>query len=448
MHDAEPDAGDRQSADRNPQPTVGVIGAGMSGLAVTHYLRAGGADVRTFEATDRPGGVLRSKSIAGTVLEYGPQRLRLSPTVESLIETFELDETLRTGHDGQPLFAYYDDALRPMPISRETAIETDLLSWRGKARVLLEPLTRGPRPGETVQEFLVRKFGHEAATRFMGPLYSGLYGTDAEDMFVEYSLGRALDHVGIQRSILWFVAKRLFEGVDKPPIVTFEDGLQSLPYAIYERYADRIHLNTPVTGLERTGDRFDVATDEDVYTFDEIVVTTPAPTAAELLTDVDETTAATLDRFNYNPVGVVHLESEFDGTGHGFHIIDDGFLTNGSTWNHSMLDREGVYTSFVDSNGISTGDSELDAIGERAAEEFETITGSPATVIGTAVVEPGMPAYDRSWRALDELSTPDGIAICSSYTSRAGITGRIVDGKRTAKTILSTDDAGHDPRST
>ncbi|WP_259519782.1 protoporphyrinogen oxidase [Halanaeroarchaeum sp. HSR-CO] len=418
------------------RPNVGVIGAGMSGLAATHYLTNRGADVTVFEASARPGGVVGSTTVDGRVIEFGPQRLRLSKPVETLVDEYELRDALRFGHDDQPLFAYYEGELRPMPLSVDTALRTDLLSWRGKARILAEPLTGPAKPDETVSEFLGRKFGTEAADRFMAPLYSGLYGTDPADMYVEYSLGRALEHVGIDGSILLYVAKRLLEGVETPPIVTFEDGLQTLPNAIYETHADDIHLDTPVTALERDGDGFTILTDDGGYSVDSVVVTTPAPTAASLLERIDGSVARTLDRFTYNPIGVVHLESGYDREGHGFHVIDDGFITNGSTWNHSMLDREGIYTSYVGSGDTDLLARDEKTIGEKAALEFESITGSSASPLSVEVLRPGMPAYDRSWAALDELSIPDGIAICSSYTSRAGIVGRIVDGKRTAETVL------------
>ncbi|QGN07970.1 protoporphyrinogen oxidase [Halorhabdus sp. CBA1104] len=416
--------------------TVAVVGAGMSGLALTHFLAERGADVHTFEAAAEPGGVVRSKTVDGHVLETGPQRLRLSEPVQSLVETLDLEDELRYGHDDQPLFAYHDGQLRTMPLSVREAITTDLLSWPGKARVLLEPLTRGPQPEETVDGFLTRKFGAEAARRFMGPLYSGLYGSDPDEMYVEYSLGRALDHVGIERSILLYAARKLLEGVDPPSIVTFEAGLQRLPDAISEAHADTIELNTPVTSVERAGDGYLVHTEDETHAVETVAFTTPAPTTAALLDGVDPAAADVLKQFTYNPIGVVHLRSDFDGTGHGFHIIDDGFLTDGSTWNHSMLDRDGVFTSYVGSGDADALDADPAVIGRRAAEEFETVTGEPADVLDVSILRPGMPAYDRSWAALEDLSLPDGIEIAASYTSRAGIVGRIADGRQTAASIV------------
>ncbi|MFW5905211.1 MAG: protoporphyrinogen oxidase, partial [archaeon] len=124
--------------------------------------------------------------------------------------------------------------------------------------------------------------------------------------------------------------------------------------------------------------------------------------------------------------------------GHGFHVIDEGFETNGSTWNHSMLDREGIYTSYIGSGNPQFLDADPAVVGQRAADEFERITGAEADVLDVTVVRPGMPAYDRSWTALDDVSLPDDVAICSAFTARAGVVGRIRDGKR-----IAAEMAGH-----
>ncbi|MFB6094467.1 MAG: protoporphyrinogen oxidase [Halanaeroarchaeum sp.] len=417
--------------------TVGVIGAGMSGLAVTHHLVERDVPVRTFEAAAEPGGVVRSFEVDGRVLEAGPQRLRRSKPVDDLITQLGLEDAVIEGDEEQPLYAYYDGALREMPLSVRAAIRTDLLSWRGKLRVLLEPLTAGPTPGETVEEFLTRAFGQEAATRFAGPLYSGLYGTDPDDMYVEHSLGRALETFGIDGSILLAVARRLLADGERPPIVSFERGVQTLPNAIYETHETRIALDSPVTAVEPDGDGYRIVTAGSETVVDGVVFTTPAPTTATLLASIDAEAAATVGEFNYNPIGVVHLESDFDGVGHGFHVVDEGFETTGCTWNASMLGRDGVFTAYVGSGNPSFLAADHGVIGRRAADEFETVTGAEASVLNVDVVRPGMPAYDRSWRALSDLSLPPDVEIASAFTERAGVVGRLADGRRTAARLAA-----------
>ena len=417
---------------------VGVVGAGISGLSVIHELSTADCEVVGFEARDEPGGIVRSRRINDRVVELGPQRLRLTPGIESLVEELDLREQLQFGDDDQPLYIYHGGKLRVVPLSAREAVTTDLITPLGKLRILAEPLTGPAKPGETVDAYLSRRFGTQAARRYMGPLYSGLYGTDTDEMLMEHSLGRALESTGVGRSLLVWVLRRLIEGRETPPICTFEDGLGTLTNALYEAHSEAINLSTPVERVATAGEGYELQTANGTEHVDQLVLTTPAATTAELVEGVDSELAETLSQFNYNPIAMVFLHSEFDGEGIGALVPKGGDLPiSGSTWNASFLDREGVFTCYVDPNSDPEMESRTDDdLGAMAAEAFETLTGSEATLIGVHRWEPGMPAYDRSWTAMDELSTPDGMHLCTNYVGRAGIPGRIRSATGVAKTIL------------
>ncbi|MFW6018094.1 MAG: protoporphyrinogen oxidase [Halapricum sp.] len=417
---------------------VGVIGAGISGLATTHELRERGATVDTFEASAEPGGIVRSRRVDGHVLDLGPQRLRGSTLIEGWIDEFDLREQRFEGHDDQPLFVLRDGRLRVAPLSIREAFTTDLISWRGKARILAEPLTGPPRPEETVADFFARKFGGEAERALFSPLYTGLYGARADEMLVRHSVGKALHKRGIDRSILLAVARKLLEGVDIPPIVSLEAGLQTLPEAIADRYAESIHFETPVETVREDGDGFAIVTADGTTTVDQVVVTTPAPVTADLLEPLDGNLAEVLGGLTYNPLAVVHLESNYGRQGLGCQILDgEGYETLGLTWNASMLDRDGLFTSYLGgSRSPELVEESDDRLGELAAEEFESITGFSARPLHVVRWQPGMPAYDASWNPLDTVSFPEGVHVCATYTERAGIPGRLRDATRTAKAVL------------
>ncbi|WP_247728797.1 protoporphyrinogen oxidase [Halovivax limisalsi] len=433
--------------------TVGVVGTGMSGLALVRALEQRGEEVVAFEARDEPGGVVQSRAVDGRVLELGPQRLRLTPGIRSMIDAFDLHDRLRYGADDQPIYVYHDGELKVAPLSVREAITTDLITPLGKLRMLLEPLFGPPRPGETVDEFLVRKFGRQAARRYAGPLYSGLYGTDPRNMLMEYSLGRVLEKRGVERSILLKVLESIRSDRETPPIVSFDDGIGELVAALYEAHAESIRLATPVesirpiAGNDDPGDdgegdkdtRYALETADGTERVDDVVVTTPAPTAAELLEPVDGDLAATLDRFAYNPIGMVFLDSGFGGRGLGTLVPPDAddVSISGLTWNASILERDRLYTAYIDPLSypplLEATEGEL---GQIAAREFERITGAAADVIHVHRWEPGMPAYDRTWTAMDDLELPSGIHLCASYVGRPGIPGRIRNAERLADDLV------------
>lgn len=417
---------------------VGVVGAGISGLTLVHELEKRGHDAVCFEAHAEPGGVIKSIEVGGRVLELGPQRLRLTPPVASLLEELYLRDEVVFGDDEKPLYVYHDGELYVVPLSVREAFTTDLLSWRGKARILVEPFTRGAKEGETVEEYLTRKFGVEASRRFLGPLYSGLYGTDTDEMLYEYSLGRALKKAGVGRSVLLWVLLKLLKGRDTPPVCTFGEGMGRVPGALYERHADSVRLNTPVREVVRTDvgeDSYGIVTDEGTTEVDDVVLTTPAETTADLLEKIDSDSSEAMRSLRYNPIGMVFLDSRFDGDGIGA-LAPDDLRISGVTWNASFLDRERIFTCYIDDGSYPGMDEASDStLGKVASEEFERMTGASAEPIHVHRWEPGMPAYDSSWTATEEIDLPSDVYLCSNFVERPGIPGRIRHARRIASEI-------------
>jgi len=237
------------------------------------------------------------------------------------------------------------------------------------------------------------------------------------------------------------VAKKLLRGRDPPTVFTFDDGLARLPEALYDANADAVRLSTPVRGVTETDDGYRVTTDDGATRADDVVVTTPAPSAADLLEDVTPSADA-LQRLTYNPIGVVHLRSDYDGDGIGVLVPDDADVAvSGLTWNASFLGRDGVFTCYVDPTSYpGMADASDDELGRVAAEGFERITDASAEPLNVHVWEPGMPAYDTTWDALDEVDLPDGVHLCTNYVERAGVTGRIAHARRVADSISDDSD--------
>jgi oxygen-dependent protoporphyrinogen oxidase len=419
---------------------VAVVGAGITGLALTHYLVERGVDVVTLEADDRPGGVIRSRRVGGRVVEVGPQRMRLTPALSALVEAVGLEDDLLTAPD-VPLYVYADGALREAPLNAPAFVRTDLLSRRGKLRLLAEPLTRRGCPQETAGELFTRKFGREAYRRLLGPLYGGIYGSDPAEMPATHALSGLLEREAEAGSFLRAFYDRIGGGRDAPP-VSFEDGNQQLPEALYEAHADRVELETRVTDV-RSADRpsggpdavataatdgggYVVETPTASYDADRVVVTTPAAVAADLLAGVTET-ADRLAELTYNPLAIVHLAADVDREGFGYQVaFGEDLHTLGVSWNASVFDRDGLYTAFL--GGMTEPglvEREDAAIGQIAGEEFERVTGCPAEVLGVNTRRRWFPAWDRSWDALAEFEAPPGVHLATNYTGRLGVPSRV-----------------------
>jgi protoporphyrinogen/coproporphyrinogen III oxidase len=415
---------------------IGVVGAGISGLSLGIFLDEAGVDFRILEAGERPGGVIRTTRSNGRVLEHGPQRTRVTPAVEALISRTGLDGEIIPVPPDLPLWVYSRGRLRRAPLTPGQFLRTDLFSPLEKARVLVEPLTRGPDPDESVARFLTRKFGAQAYRALLGPLFGGIFAQDPGEMYVRHALEPLLRNLGMTRSVLLRAVPSALSGREGPGAVSFRGGLQALTDALSEELGDRLRLGVAVQGLARAGGGWALRTGEGELRCDAVVLTVPAGTAGDLLEGAAPDAALRLRRLRYNDLALVHLHSDMAVEGLGYQVaFGEDLRTRGVTFNASALGRDGVQTAFLG----GSRDPELMAqpdrrIGEIAVREFRRVTGGDARVLG--VSRTWIPAWDRSWSALEGLVLPEGVHLLANYNARVGIPGRVEGGRELARRLV------------
>lgn len=412
-----------------------VVGGGISGLAAGHALQRAGAELVVLEAAPRPGGVVRSIEVEGRVLELGPQRARLTAPLRRMVAELGLEDELLTAAD-LPLYILTGGRLRRVPLSLREALTTDLLGWRDRLRALLEPLTPGLRADETAAEFFTRKLGRGTYERLVAPLYGGLYASDPADMPARHALAPTLAALGVRRSLLAAMIRGARAREGAPPC-SFPRGLQTLTDALAASLGARLRVGTPARGLERRDGRLRVRLDRGELDADRVVLACPAGAAARLLREEAPAAADRLSRLRYNPLALVHLLSDADLRGLGYQVaFDAGLATRGVTWNHAMFGRDGLYTAFLGGAAAPEVPARSDdALKALAAREFREVTGHDARAIH--VSRTSMPAWDRSWDALEGLELPRGVEVCASWAARPGITGRLVDAEALARRLSS-----------
>lgn len=419
---------------------VGVIGGGLTGLAAVQELRERGIHAIGFEATAEPGGVICSREIEGTLVEYGPQRLRAGGIVEEYLDFLDLDDTLLTADEELPIFVYADGALREVPFDVRTMLRTDLLSWRAKARLLLEPLTAPASESETVAEYFTRKLGPEAYARGIEPLLGGLYGSDPAQMPVMYALRPIIEQEQGRGILSRLAIRRLRNRGSQPPPAVPASGMQALPERLYQANEDHIHLETPVTKIEPIDPGYRLTTDRSTLEVDGVVVATEAPAAASLLEPLDADLSERLDALRYNPLALVYVRADLDRDGLGYQVSRRGPLhTLGVAWNGVAFGRDDLLTVFLggmhEPELVNHTDERLTAI---ALEELNTVLGVEASGVTVHRLKPGMPAYDVSWHHIGDVSTPAGLHLVGNYTDRVGIPGRLRQARRIANNIASS----------
>lgn len=306
---------------------IAVVGGGIAGLAAAHRLveRFGDADVSVLEADGRVGGVLRSVSEDGWVHEYAANAFLSGAPDGAVALCHELGVAVEEASAAaKRRWIWIDGALRALPGGPLDAIRTPLLSWRGKLRVLTEPLrgTRalGPDADESIYDFAARRLGPEVARAIVAPFVTGIFAGDARNVSVVAGFPKlaALEaDGGLLRGGLAAMrkaraAREAAGGGAKrkraPSRLTAPvGGVEALAAALADRLGRRVRTGARVTGVTP------VAADVEVdigggapQRFDAVVLALPATAAAPLVGAVPDL-APRLAEVEYAPVAVAYL---------------------------------------------------------------------------------------------------------------------------------------------
>lgn len=166
-----------------------ILGAGLTGLTIAHYLRRAGHRVLVLEQGDRPGGVIQTVAENGFVFEAGP-----NTGVISSVELVKLMEELGLKAEVPQQFAnarwiWKNQRWEPLPSGLLSAIRTPLFTLKDKFRLLLEPFrAKGNQPDETLAQLVVRRMGRSFLNYAIDPFISGIYAGDPAQLVTRYAM--------------------------------------------------------------------------------------------------------------------------------------------------------------------------------------------------------------------------------------------------------------------
>ncbi|MDF1521981.1 MAG: protoporphyrinogen oxidase [Trueperaceae bacterium] len=305
---------------------VAVVGGGLAGLATAHALLRvrPDLDVVVLEATDAPGGKVRTSVQDGYTFDWGPNGFLTNvPETVALAHELGLQARLRPAADAAShRFVYRDGGLRPLPTSPGTFLRSELLSLPGKLRVLSEPLlARAIRREETVFDFVAHHFGHEAARVFAGVFVAGITAGDPRELSLDALFPRLRLLEGSHGSLLRGMAaarrgerarpRGAAEPIGDGRLTSFDGGVQVLIDALVVDLGHRLRTAAPAVALRdavgRAGGAVVELADGETLEVDAVVLATPAFAAADLLAPTAPEAAAALAAVRYADVAVVAL---------------------------------------------------------------------------------------------------------------------------------------------
>jgi oxygen-dependent protoporphyrinogen oxidase len=361
---------------------IAVVGAGLSGLATAFRLRRSLPSVRLtiYEASDRPGGHIGTLERDGFRVELGPNGFLSNRTeMVELCRDLGLENRLEKADEASnERFVFLGDRLRRLPKTPGEFLRSDVLSWRGKLRFLMERFFGRPGPGdESIADFGRRHFGREATDSLLDAVVTGIFAGDYEKLSLSACFPKLAELERQYGSLLKAQATRArerhktgeprtgaFGGVLTAPV----GGMGVIVEELTKRLADAIEYNRPVARIVRRNSNswriefVDAASEE----FDAVVVAAPSRKQAQMLVDQPEL-AAELAAIHFAPAVVVaagYRRAELPTEPRGFgHIAPErlGRPVLGVIWSSSIFPDQAPQDAFL-FRAILGGDRRRDVL--------------------------------------------------------------------------------------
>jgi len=165
-----------------------IIGAGLSGLTVAHFLKKyqPGATISILEKSSSPGGAIRSFHQDGYLAEWGAHGFldNVEASRELLVDTGLDREVQKAPLDDFVRYICLNGKLNLIPQNPKKIIRSNLVSLPAKLRVLAD-LWKKPRPEEqTVADWAAYRFG-ASLLPFVDAVLTGTYAGDLNRLSID-----------------------------------------------------------------------------------------------------------------------------------------------------------------------------------------------------------------------------------------------------------------------
>ncbi|MCP4128154.1 MAG: protoporphyrinogen oxidase [Gammaproteobacteria bacterium] len=440
-----------------------IIGAGISGLSTAWWLAQQGVKVEVWESQPTIGGKIKTTTENGYMSESAAGLLvNFRPEIDRVIKSSGVAWAKQQRPDNLKRYVLHQGQLCPVPMTFTGIARSPLWSHGGKLRMLAEGLISGKgAPGESVSQFIKRRFGPEMLNTAIDPFVSGTLASDpdlAEAASVLPRLKTLENRYGSITSGM--LVNKLWKQrrINRADTFSFDGGMSQLIEAMAA--APGIHIRRKVTirQIEPDQNGWQVHAETPYGSLNQIshqlVMTTPANISAQLLSGIDQELSQLLGSIEYAPIAVLHMGFDrqqithpLDGT--GFLVAKrDRLNLNGNLWMSSLFPQrapagKALLTSYLGGarhpGTLDLPDSKLIT---HALDGLSRLLGIDDTLeyVRLNRHHKGLPLYHGQYQAkLHQIHTctsgHSGLHLCGNYAGGVSVRERIYQGKMTAQRI-------------
>lgn len=307
--------------------SIGIIGAGISGLTLAWRLQQQGIKVTVLDEATAPGGAMHSHREGPYIAEDGPHSILVnSREIDAFLKSIPgLEERIIDARpDAQKRFIVRNRTVHTVPTGPLSAVTTPLWSFKGKLRVLKEPFVKALEAGteESVADFVRRRLGDELYRYAINPLVGGIYAGRPEELSLRYGFPKLYaleqEHGGLIRGALAKMKasrKERKSGASpfKKRMISFNRGMGELPETLAAALGTSVRFSVSINSVQKAGDGWSVSWTDPGGTeanagFDRLILTVPAHRLQSLpLPDPVRADLRPLEAIDYPPVSVLSL---------------------------------------------------------------------------------------------------------------------------------------------
>ena len=312
-----------------------IIGGGISGLATAWWLARSGLSIEVWEANYRAGGKILSTRQDGYLTERAASLLlNFRPEITELVRESGLEfvKTPRMPASESCRYILNQGRLQALPMRLGAMFASPLWSLRGKLRLLAEPfIFANGHADESVSEFITRRLGHEMLEKAMEPFIAGTLAADAYQTCAAAALPRLTALEQRYGSIFTgVIVNRLMRRrtACTTDAFSFLGGMGTMVDTLAKSPGINFRAGHTAAELVRDHDGWmATATSPDgqrTVSSPHVVLATPAPASASLLSTLDDELVELLNGISYASVTVLHAGLARDSVRHP--LNGTGFL--------------------------------------------------------------------------------------------------------------------------
>ena len=335
-----------------------ILGAGITGLSIAHFLSKKNDDFLVIEKNHRVGGNIHTQKFKGYIIENGPNTVLLNnPSIIQLIKDCDLWDIMsvptKTAQNNR--FVLHQNTLQLLPRNPLEFLKSPLLKWHEKLKLFKEPFIKPHQHNTSIEKFITKRFGKAILKQFVEPFITGIYSGDVKTMSAKHTLKLLWDNEQQHGSVLKGMINK--KKSTKAKMFNFPQGLSQLTEKIEQQLSSNIFCNEEILNINKLENSYEIVTRKQHIHCQRIISTLPSFALAKCLY-ADKLIEHLKNSISYVPIDVIHFgfyKKDVKNQSQGFGVLSKpsdhknflGILFNSRIFPHVSPHDQELFTIIV-----------------------------------------------------------------------------------------------------